>query len=251
MRNDFGAASRHFIVPQDPETREALYAIDNKTRKDVGERFNFIADTDWHCNTIAEVTLEAIICDLAGKVASDDVDALGLNFFNLFNVFVTIKVNENAEKEGNINIMFEPGSAAIALIDEDMADNEKELERVDPAQFFYVDDNKDLNERFARIERTARYIVDSKYEILLPDKLAYVVFGILYTFVENIFKYLLYKLGSDPEAKIASVNFNDLAEFHATRKKDGIVLTIRPGMSAKLLIKSDELTEDELIDDDV
>lgn len=251
MLNNFGSTSRHYIVPQDPEMRELLYSVDSKTRKDVADRYNFIADTDWHCNTIAEVTMEAIIGDMASQIAKGDGDALGLNFFNLFNVFVTLKVNANAEKEGNINIMFEPGSTAIALIDRPTSDNEEENVRVNPKEFFHIEDSAEANARFERIERYARYMVDTKYEILLPDKLINVVFGILYTFVENIFKLLLYKLGQDPEAKIASLNFNDLAEFHATRKKDGVVLTIRPGMSAKLLIKSDELTEDELIDDDI
>ena len=45
------------------------------------------------------------------------------------------------------------------------------------------------------------------------------------------------------------INFNDLIEFHAIRKKENSVeIRLRPGMGAKLIIKSDESTESD--DDD-
>jgi hypothetical protein len=39
------------------------------------------------------------------------------------------------------------------------------------------------------------------------------------------------------------INFNDIIEFHAIRKGEGIDVKLRPGMGAKLIIKSDESTE--------
>ena len=43
--------------------------------------------------------------------------------------------------------------------------------------------------------------------------------------------------------KTLSINFNDLIEFHAIRKADCVDIKLRPGMGAKLIIKSDESTE--------
>ena len=52
-------------IPQDKQARDFLLAIDQQTKIDVDQRFGFIINQDWHCNTIANCTVEAIISAIA------------------------------------------------------------------------------------------------------------------------------------------------------------------------------------------
>lgn len=89
--------------------------------------------------------------------------------------------------------------------------------------------------------------LSDKYSINIPDKAASSL-TIAFVFVRNIFAFLLEKMKLTGKST-ASVNFNDNIEFHSIQKADQILLTMRPGMNAKLLIKSDETTEAEELED--
>ena len=246
-------------IPQDLKTKEFLLSIDQQTKIDVENKFGFIVNQDWHCNTVANCTVEAIISALNTDMKMDGAPSARLNFYDVFIAKVTTKVNENAEKEGNINISFEPGPTAVNLITTETPKNEEEVETVDPKDFFKIEDpdmNPDqlaaMNEAYTGIDRKARYTLSNNYALTITDDNVFYAFGITYIFILNIFRKLLQDLGDDPNKNLVSVNFNDNIEFHAMRDDEGYVkLAMRPGLNAKLLIKSDETTEDDDIDEEV
>lgn len=258
------------IIPQDKEACKFLRDVDTETKVDVEERFGIIVNMDWHCNTIANCVIEAII-----KAMNVDMKEMGakfakFNFYDLFTAKVTTKVNETAEKEGNINISFEPGPTAIDLIKgiNDKMTTPVEFEKKE--EFFRIEmpdvDQEivdKINEKYLLVERQARYVLTNNYGITIPDNNIYMGYAVTYTFIINIFRKLLRELGENPDQNLASVNFNDNIEFHASRDEKEtvdnngevftesmITLAMRPGLNAKLLIKSDETTEDDEYEED-
>ena len=244
-------------IPQDKQARDFLLAIDQQTKIDVDQRFGFIINQDWHCNTIANCTVEAIISAMNADMKMYGAPTARINFYDLFIAKVTTKVNENAEKEGNINVSFEPGPTANNLITTEVPKNEENVDKCDPKEYFKIEDvdiNADqlaaMNEAYLNIDRKARYTLSNNYAITITDDNALCAFAVTYLFILNIFRKLLQDLGDDPTKHLVSVNFNDNIEFHAMRDDEGYVkLAMRPGLNAKLLIKSDETTEDDEFDD--
>ena len=243
-------ARRIADAPQDPATRQFLYDIDRQTKIDVAEHFGVNIDYDWYCNTIANNVVEAIIKALAADMQAEGAPRAALNFYNLFTAQVTTKRNIKAEKEGNINIAFEAGPEAEALITTATKKDQVAVEQVKAIDFFWIeDDERDphelelMNQAYLAIDKAARYALSQNYGIVLGQNTEMVAFGICYTFIKNIFTGLLQQLGEHSDQTLASVNFNDNIEFHALIKDGGVILSMRPGMNAKLLIKSDAMTE--------
>ena len=247
-------------IPQDTQTRDFLLAIDQQTKMDVDKRFGFQIDYDWHCNTIANCTVEAIIKAINVDMKESSAKSARFNFYNLFLVKVTTKINEKAEKEGNINVAFEPGPSAIELINTNISKVNEIPEKYECVKFFTIENPDEdpmvleaQNERYGNIDRQARYVLSNNYAITIPDSNKYMAFGVTYLFIRNIFRKLLREIGAHPELNLISVNFNDNIEFHVMRDDDDsskVTFAMRPGLNAKLLIKSDEATEDDEIDED-
>lgn len=250
---------RSAVIPQDADTIRFLYDVDCQTKCDVESHFDPcpIINYDWHCNTIANATVEGFIKSLNTDMKEHMAKTAQLNFYNLFSIKVTTKVNEDAEKEGNINVSFYPGPTAIELISLDKPDVEVPKTKTTFGEFFKIEiPDEDtsvveaINAKYADIEQYIRYGLSNNYGIAIPTDNAFMTFAICYHFILNIFRKLLRELGANPDQNQVSVNFNDLIEFHASRNEnDEVILVMRPGLTAKLLIKSDETTEDEDDDD--
>lgn len=244
---------KFFVIPQDPADRAFLEAVDNRTRANVASRYRLLVDYAWQCNTIANVLLETIIEQLAMLLKQENRDGIGIAFYDLLNSIVSIKHNDKAEKEGNINIYFEPGTRVTELIKNGPDESEPE-NPVSPYEHFKPDDAVEA-EFIRNLDYHTKYVLSVKHNIMFPDHLKLPAIAIGYTFLENIFIELLYRLSNKPDSddgsgeKIVSVNFNDLVEFHAVLKDGAATINMRPGMNSKLLIKCDELTEHTLGDD--
>ncbi len=257
--NNFIVNERLYIIPQDEETRLAILNIDRKTKEDLRNIYKIWTEHDWQNNTTTNVLVETLIKSLAHEIVNSQ-KSLPLNFFDLFTASVTVKRNEDAEKEGNINVSFNPGKEAKRIIetyDSNIQEDDSVRPRLelllypDPntgkfVQNEYFDSQKEV-ERLWRIEKATRLELSEKYTINIPDKSASTI-TIAYVFIKNIFRYLIEKMKLTNKQS-ASVNFNDNIEFHALMKNNEILLTMRPGMNAKLLIKSDETTEAEELED--
>lgn len=263
MRDQFMMNDRLYIIPQDEENRISLLNIDRKSKEDLRRYFKISTEHDWVNNTVANLVVENIIKTLSIEIV-DDQQSIPINFFNVFTSTVTVKRNEDAEKEGNINISFTPGKEIETLIDNsgqffEIGDEDRVrlevLIQPDPKTGkFIVNPEVDLNiseydmKRLYKVDKVTRLELSEKYGIPIPDKSASTL-SITYVFMINIFKYLMEKITLTGKPS-ASVNFNDNIEIHAIVKDDNTVtMSMRPGMSAKLIIKSDETTEYEDYDD--
>ena len=99
----------------------------------------------------------------------------------------------------------------------------------------------------AHIDRKAMNVLSNRYGILFPE-----VWGattVATVVIQEAIKQLSAKMKISGK-RSASVNFNDIIELHVSYKenddaeKEGnIIITFTPGVEAKLLIKSDEMTE--------
>jgi len=245
--NDYMLNDRLYIIPQDPETREALLNVDRATKEELRLKHHVFVDADWQCNTIANAYIETIIRALGLDVKNTGNSKASWNCYGLFNAHVTVKRNEDAEKEGNINIAFDPEEEITTIIKDSAPKEQIKYDVITPEAAYSFPNNGPLNEAYKKIDQVARMELHEKYSITIPDN--WVVTAVTVTFVRNLIRQLLYMVANNGKAA-ASINFNDNIECHAIMKNDGVVITLRPGMSAKLLIKSDEATEADEADDD-
>ena len=247
-----GSYGKLFIIPQDPVDREFLQSVDRRTRSEINRIYGILVDYDWQCNTIANAMVETIISDLAFMLKSGSSGGVGIEFYDILRAIVSIKTNEKAEKEGNINIYFEPGSKITGLI-ENGPDKTEYGEKIIPMQRFLTGD-ADEDNLYRNLEYHTRYNLTSINGIMIPEHQKFFTFAIGYTFIECIYLEILYRLANmdagDGEEKLVSVNFNDNIEIHGIMKDGTVNITMRPGMNAKLLIKCDELTEHTMGDDE-
>ena len=246
------AYGKLFIIPQDPSDREFLLSVDRRARAEINRIYGILLDYDWQANTIANGVIETLITDLAFMLKNGASNGIGIEFYDIIKAIVSIKTNEKAEKEGNINIYFEPGSKVTSII-ENGPDKTEYDEKINPAERFLTGIAED-DDLYKNLDYHTRYNLSSINGIMIPDHLKFSVFAIGYTFLECIYLEILYRLanmdGEDSEEKLVSVNFNDNIEIHGIMKNGTVNITMRPGMNAKLLIKCDELTEHTLGEDE-
>lgn len=245
---DYYSNRKLMVIPQEPDMMEKLLSIDRKTRADVGAKFGIMCNMDWQMNTFANATFEAILQNMALECQVEGGAQAAFNFYNCFFAKTSYRKQEDADKEGNINIVFGPGPRATALIS---ATEKEPLGDPQPPEAVYgwkhldMPNAEEIDEYYRKIDRNARFNISKKYGFVLPDDMYFGAFAVLDTFFMNLYEYMLYELGQDEKLVLSTVNFNDNVEFHAIRKPEGVVFMLRPGMNAKLIIKSDETTEDE------
>lgn len=244
------------VIPQDPYTRGFLEVVDRQTKIDVFEKFEVDITRDWYCNTIANTVVETLLQAMSMDMAQDGAPKAFLNFYDLIIIRINTKREAKAEKEGNINVSFEAGPTATALIDSNVRKDQEQVEKIEPVKFFNIEDPdmdpdilKAMNDKYFNIDRKARYEMSRTYGFVMPDGASMCAFAVTYMFFLNIFKKLLYDLGEDPTKELVSVNFNDNIEIHALRKDGGVIFSMRPGYNTKLIVKSDNITEE--VDTDV
>ena len=251
MDSKMSSYRKLFVIPQDPEDRRFLQAVDRKTMVDVENIYGSFIDYDWQANTITNCLVETFISTLAFMLESGAAsNGVGIKFYDILQLAVSIKTNDKAEKEGNINIYFKPGEKIESLI----TDGPQEYSNVKISaqeRFTVKDPEEELF--YSQLDKNARYRLNIEHGIVLLDHLKYTVFAIAYTFFENLYCEILYRLsnlGDDSEEKLISVNFNDNIEIHGTLDENGNArITMRPGMNAKLLIKCDKVTENTMGDE--
>ena len=234
------------IIPLYPQDKKDILNIDRNTKEDLRLKHHLIVDRDWESNTIATTTIDIMIQVLHKTIVNNgltifDVDGSGMiEFYDLLTIATSNKVNESAEKTGNINVKFFPGERVKDIISDDTPREEKKYryEAIDAAYSYLEDEG--MNRAMLKIDKLARKNLLENRNILLPKD--FMAIAVTYVFLENVYRELMQKLVLTGKP-IVTINFNDIIEFHATRKPDGAVINLRPGMGSKLDIKSDETTE--------
>lgn len=239
--------NKMYIIPQDVETREDLLAIDRATKEDIRLKHRLYLNTDWACNTVANTVVESLVKILYSHIKDNGVRVLDagdteLDFYDLIDIAASNKKNEAAEKTGNINVKFRPGRAVDAIVADDTPRENKDFPFVEITAAYSYPDDMERTQAMLKIDKVSRKILADKYSFILPKDFEAVATAVV--FIENIYRHLVQKivLTGKPSAMI---NFNDIIEFHAAKKGDSIDIRLRPGMGAKLIIKSDEETEEE------
>lgn len=230
-----------YVIPNDSIMREQLLNIDRMTKDSLARCHKIFVPQDWQCNTMANSYIESLIRTL--ELSMRQAGEVAINFYDMFTAHVTVKTNNDAEKNGNINIEFIPGPTLQQIIGRNVADAATEEPLTDITAVFGFGDDKTNPSyaQFSTIDRIAMMDLSEKYSITSPKD--WLVTAVAYRFIENLVKYMMIALVAE-DASLVSVNFNDNIEFHAMRTdNDSVKITLRPGMNAKLLIKSDELTE--------
>lgn len=241
--NILDGGNRMLIAPSNPNDRIDLEAIDQKSKEDLRLRHRIFLKNDWECNTIAFLFVSNMCRVINSHILHNGVEVLvhaegsSLNFYNLFRVSVSNKKNDNAEKVGNINVIFDTEETVDEIV--------KNFEETDntfkdyKAAYIYSED-EDLTNAFLKIDDLTRRKAKEKYDVVLTHK--WMSVAITYVFIENIYRYMLEKLVKTKRNSVM-VNFDDIIEFHVVAKKDGFDIRLRPGYGAKLIVKSDESTE--------
>lgn len=263
----FGATQR-MVGPTNPEESLIFSDIDTETKRDLFDIYGLVIENDWYCYQITDRTIKGIISALMVDILQSGEPGQSkkaeFNFFNVFTIFVSNRKSEG-EKEGNYNVSFAVGPLGTALIENDkkMTAPEQKLNIYEHFHVEYEDfdekTNAALNYTYMQISRAICSELSTNTNLVIPDKLTYMVYAVTELFVTNIYRKLLYMLGEDPTRSLVSLNFNDLIEFHAQREFEtdpetgeevpgGVVLLMRPGVAAKLGIKNDESTEQEYED---
>lgn len=250
MREEmYEMGSKFFIIPSDPETREDLLNVDRSTKIDLRQKHRLFVQNDWETNTIANVVMESLVKALYSHIKNsgisilNDEDGNSINFYDLLEITATNKQNENAEKTGNINVKFVPGMKIDGLVADDEKKEDKEVEFIAIDAAYSYPDNDKRTKAMLTIDKVARDELSNKYSILLPKD--FMAIATCALFVENIYRQLVQKLVLTNKPAV-TINFNDIIEFHAIKKEGNTVdIKLRPGMGAKLIIKSDETTEED------
>ena len=240
---------KFFITPQDKNDRDFLLAVDRRTRSDIDLKYGFIADYDWEMNTVANAffeTMIGIIKYLFQDESTGHSDGIGFKFYDLFTATISNKINESAEKEGNLNIFFETAERVDDLIANGIPP-QFNGERKSMFEVFKTG-NPDEDNLLLRIDNQAKYDIARSHGIQIGEKNHMATCGIAYTFFENLFIELLVRTAmvqkeNEGEEAMVSVNFNDNIEFHCIIKDGGARIMMRPGMNVKMLIKNDGFTE--------
>lgn len=241
---------KFFITPQDPHDMEILLAVDRRTRSDIEIKYGFIGDYDWEMNTVTNVFFETMIALMKylfqdGSIGNGNPDGMGFKFYDLFSAIVSNKVNEHAEKEGNLNIYFDTAERVDDLIANGIPGTFTGEKMTMQARFMTGDPEED--EFLARIDKQTKFDLARSNGIQIGDKNLFATCGIAYTFFENLFIELLVRtVAQKPgvgEEAMTSVNFNDNIEFHCVIKDGAATIMMRPGMNVKMLIKNDGFTE--------
>lgn len=243
IMNSFGMNTKLFYIPSDKHDHSILGATDAKTKADLADKYGILIDYDWECCTISYVMLKTIISHLAYLMKSTGHDNIGIDFYSLLKTYISVKKNEKAEKEGNINIYFEPGPKAIELIE-----NPITTDTTSSINEFIPENDPEELEFLKKLDSQCNYELITHYGLAFTENCKMFTCAITVVYLRNLIMELCHRVATNPDKDtvdsiIESVNFNDLVEIHCEYKNGGAMLYIRPGANAKLLIKCDELTE--------
>lgn len=232
-----------FAIPPDEESRNDLLNVDRKTKEDLRLKHRLFVSNDWEVNTIANIVFESLVMILHSHIKENGVrileedDGNSINFYDLLEITASNKKNESAEKTGNINVKFSPGEKVVGIISDNVPMEEKEIDYITAEAAYSYPDDQARQAAMLKIDKIARKILADKCSIILPKD--YMAIATAHIFLENLYRELINKIVLKNKPSV-TINMNELIEFHAIKKSDGVDVKLRPGMAAKLIIKSDE-----------
>lgn len=231
-----------FQAPQDPIAYETTLRIDRATKEMLRLKHRLVINADWEATAIAVVMAETLVHILYSHITQNGVqiledDANYINFYDLIEIGASNKINKRAEKTGNINVIFKVGTAADAIISDDIPDSEKKYEYISPEACYSYPDDTARTSAMLKIDRIARKQLAEKYAIVLAKDYQAIAASTL--FYENIYREIIRTMVLENKSTVI-FNFYDIIEFSAVKKDDMVTMYLKPGYQSKLIIKSDD-----------
>ena len=240
MAEDFTFERQHYLItPADPVQRDVTDRIERACRNHLLNDYKIRLNAGY-MTTFACVSVEAIVRTLSRISRDARSGNAAINFLDLFTVASNNRFSDEADKDGNINIQFIPGTIAESIMERDYAPV------VDPE----VWQKTILNE----VEKECAKILTTRHKAVGNKLYHWTIIAFCY------FEYLIRtvklmaKTASEEGNQSVSFNFLEMMEWHCTVEKASTeenpdlelvkyTLKIRPGFQSKLLIKNDDLTE--------
>jgi hypothetical protein len=244
--NDLNAERQHYLItPSDPAQRAVTEKIEQVCRN------NLISDYKIRLNpgyttTIACVYVEGIIRTLV-RLMRENRGESSINFLDLFTISSENRENDDADKDGNINVKFVPGKLVAEIVDRDYCPV------ITPEMW--------KGTIIEQVEKECNVILEKKHRMMSSNIHNYTL--VAFCYFNYFFRTLkmMAKVAHDNGVSSAMINFLEMFEAHCAldivQNADNPDLTheqftikMLPGFQAKLLIKDDWVTESEDEGDD-
>lgn len=230
--------NHYLIIPSDPAQRVVTEKVETASRAKLTSEYH-IKLNPGYMTTIACVYTEAVIRSLI-ELMKENKGYGEINFLDLFTVTSSNRENDDADKDGNINIRFSPGTICTSIMEQDYSPI------INPAMW--------QNSYINHIENICGQILANKHKITTNHKETWTM--VAFTYIEFLFRTLklMTQVAKDKGQNAAMINFLEMFELHATLEEipmpenpelvsEHYNVRIRPGFQAKLLIKDDGVTE--------
>lgn len=235
----FTERSHYLIQPSDNAQRIVLEKVEHACRSPLISDYH-IQLNPGYMTTIACVYVEAIIRTMVRLRRETRGEETTINFLDLFTVSSSNRENDDADKDGNINVKFTPGKIVEEIMDRDYAPV------IHPDMW-----RKTIIEV---TERECSKILQTKHKMQTNTTANWTI--IAYVYIQYLFRTLKYltKAAAENGKSMAMINFLEMFELHGTIEEipneenpdliqQKFDIKIRPGFQSKLLIKDDDTTE--------
>lgn len=233
-----------FYIPQIEEERQLMERIDKAASVVTNKRYRVEPLASFMHTTIATVYFEAIVKYLSLKISTTDPDKAFVNFQDMAEFRSSYRVNSDAEKEGNINVIIKPGRNILT----------RNFTRLDidcsESGFIIPSGDVDYFNDMRFIDQFTKKECYEKNSITLTlDWLAHTIALVVFESAVQVLYDDLLSSGGETQ----SLNFNDVFAMHVLVNpeadvnmndiisiKENVMVVLKPLKNAKLLIKSDE-----------
>lgn len=222
------------LIPTVKSMYDSLQVVDRLTKDKMRSLCGTNLQYEWLATTVAAAYLENSFKTLAIQITKLGYESSVVNINNLLVMTPSVRRNTEAEKEGNINMVFKQGSMEPLVPALAPTGTLKLLSPTDPNMFNILD----------LVDKTTKVEVYKKYGITVSD--SWLCTTIASYYIESMYEYVTSKV-TDPsfDSKVASINLFDDIEIYGAKHDDTVKISIHPGVDAKLFIKCDALTEEE------
>lgn len=237
--NDLNVERQHYLItPSDPAQRAVTEKIEQVCRNKLISEYK-IRMNPGYTTTIACVYTEALIKILARLMRENQGDA-SINFLDVFSITADNRNNDDADKDGNINVKFTAGKVVDEILERDFCPT------ITPEMW--------KGTIIDLVEKECGSILQTKHKMLSSNIRNYSIISFVY--MEYLFRTLklMANVAHENGTSSASINFLEMFEAHAVLEvevneenpdivHEKYTIKLRPGFQAKLLIKDDGMTE--------
>lgn len=240
MANETYVERQHYLIsPSDPAQKAVTEKIERAMTSEMVSSLK-IKLNPIYPTTITCVYVEAMIRVLV-KLMRENHGEASINFLDLFTISSDNRENDDADKDGNINIQFKPGPVCDSIMERDYA----------PVM---ADETLWKDTIIGVIEKECSKILRLKHKMNSNNDANWTKIAFLYlVYLFRVLKFMA-KAALENGTVSVMINFLEMFEAHANIEQiqnpenpdivqEKIHVKIRPGFEAKLLIKDDNVTE--------